>query len=224
MYFSRITLQQSKASKYLKMTHYNSLYDEHKLVWRFFEEDPAQQRDFLYRKNEANNLMQFYVLSNRRPVNDQQAFIIETKEFQPIIKKGGQFNFQLRANPVVTRKSEGKASKKRRRDDIYLEALAKNKELPINEQMSTQEILDTVGNDWLNSRSKSLGFKVNYNIIERYHRFQTQKNNRKITFGVIDFNGTLSVEDPQLFQLALFNGIGHAKAFGCGLLLIKRIS
>lgn len=35
--------------------------------------------------------------------------------------------------------------------------------------------------------------------------------------------GELMITNPELFQLALFNGLGHAKAFGCGLMLVRRI-
>jgi CRISPR system Cascade subunit CasE len=44
-----------------------------------------------------------------------------------------------------------------------------------------------------------------------------------LRFSTVDFSGTLEVHDPQALQRALFSGIGHAKAFGCGLLLIRPI-
>jgi CRISPR system Cascade subunit CasE len=36
----------------------------------------------------------------------------------------------------------------------------------------------------------------------------------------VDFSGELTVVDPVTFGFALQNGIGRAKAFGCGLLLV----
>ena len=38
-----------------------------------------------------------------------------------------------------------------------------------------------------------------------------------------DFNGRLQVIDPGALPHALFTGVGHAKAFGCGLLMIRPI-
>jgi len=39
---------------------------------------------------------------------------------------------------------------------------------------------------------------------------------------VIDFEGFLTVTDPNLFVASLVCGIGRAKAYGCGLMLIAR--
>ena len=43
----------------------------------------------------------------------------------------------------------------------------------------------------------------------------------------MNFSGGLSVVDPAALRTALFSGVGHAKAharaFGCGLLLIRPI-
>jgi CRISPR system Cascade subunit CasE len=49
------------------------------------------------------------------------------------------------------------------------------------------------------------------------------KRDHLIRFSAVDFSGELLVTDPKLFQQALFDGLGHAKAFGCGLLLVRRI-
>ena len=38
----------------------------------------------------------------------------------------------------------------------------------------------------------------------------------------IDYEGLLEVRDPAVFTTALAQGIGKAKAFGCGLMLIRR--
>jgi CRISPR system Cascade subunit CasE len=39
---------------------------------------------------------------------------------------------------------------------------------------------------------------------------------------VLDFEGVLEVTDPVRFLAALANGFGRARAFGCGLMLIRR--
>ena len=45
----------------------------------------------------------------------------------------------------------------------------------------------------------------------------------KLRFSSVDFAGELRVLDPDKFAVALTCGIGHAKAFGCGLLLARRV-
>ncbi len=47
--------------------------------------------------------------------------------------------------------------------------------------------------------------------------------NHNVGFSAVDFTGVLTVADVDLFKVALFNGIGRSKAFGCGMLLIRRI-
>ncbi len=44
----------------------------------------------------------------------------------------------------------------------------------------------------------------------------------QMRFSTVDFSGELSVVGPAAFGGALRDGIGHAKAFGCGLLLVRR--
>lgn len=43
-------------------------------------------------------------------------------------------------------------------------------------------------------------------------------------FSTVDFSGERTVTDPGLFGTALPTGIGHAKAFGCGLLLVRPLA
>jgi CRISPR system Cascade subunit CasE len=42
-------------------------------------------------------------------------------------------------------------------------------------------------------------------------------------FGVLDISGVLEVHDPDRFLLRLAQGFGRARAFGCGLMLIRRV-
>jgi len=39
----------------------------------------------------------------------------------------------------------------------------------------------------------------------------------------VDFQGILTVTDPELFRKALYEGLGKSKAFGCGLMLVRRV-
>ncbi len=57
----------------------------------------------------------------------------------------------------------------------------------------------------------------------RQHRVRRQKD-QEIRFSTADLAGELQVTDPGTFRETLRNGIGRAKAFGCGLLLVRRIA
>ena len=44
-----------------------------------------------------------------------------------------------------------------------------------------------------------------------------------IRLGTLEYEGSLVVRDPAAFLAGLFTGFGRARAFGCGLMLIRRV-
>jgi CRISPR system Cascade subunit CasE len=54
-------------------------------------------------------------------------------------------------------------------------------------------------------------------------RAATSAQGREIQFSRVDFAGEPPVAEPGAFCAALAQGVGHAKAFGCGLLLVRPI-
>ena len=57
--------------------------------------------------------------------------------------------------------------------------------------------------------------------MDDYQQRSGQKG--QMRFSTVDFSGELSVVGPAAFGEALRDGIGHAKAFGRGLLLVRRL-
>lgn len=49
------------------------------------------------------------------------------------------------------------------------------------------------------------------------------KKGEKSGFSSVDFTGELQITDPEKFRQTLFTGLGRAKAFGCGLLMVRRL-
>ena len=49
-----------------------------------------------------------------------------------------------------------------------------------------------------------------------------RRGGREATFGVLDLRGRLTVRSPEVFVEALLAGFGRAKAYGCGLMLVRR--
>lgn len=45
---------------------------------------------------------------------------------------------------------------------------------------------------------------------------------KKAGFSSVDFTGELQITDIEKFKATLFNGLGRSKAFGCGLLMVRR--
>ena len=228
MFFSRVRLAPMITDiKKVTQAIQGSVYREHQIIWNLFENAEDTKRDFLYRRFDQGTTPQFFVLSQRSPKNDTGIWSIETNEYAPVVKKGNQFSFNLRVNPVVTKKIEGaKNPKSRKHDDIVMEARAKytksGKTIPSN-----NEIIMEAGLKWMKERAKNYGFSVNESkvIIDGYTQLTGKKDRagHAIRLGVMDFSGILEITDVTQFTQTLYQGIGRAKAFGCGLLLLKRV-
>jgi len=58
---------------------------------------------------------------------------------------------------------------------------------------------------------------------EGYQWHALPRKGRDAGFSSIDFEGEIEVTDTNLFTKSLFDGIGPAKGFGCGLMLVRRV-
>jgi CRISPR system Cascade subunit CasE len=91
----------------------------------------------------------------------------------------------------------------------------------------TGELQFNAGIKWLEDRGGKLGFDFDPKKIRifEYQQHRIKRRNRKpyIQFSSLDYNGILTVTDSDRFYGTLMNGIGRSKAFGCGLMLVKRV-
>lgn len=56
--------------------------------------------------------------------------------------------------------------------------------------------------------------------VTRGETIRFRRDKHTVTLSVVSFDGTLEITDPVAFCAALINGIGPARAYGCGLLTI----
>jgi len=229
MYFSRISLDKERASagKLAEMIGQDG-YGDHKIIWRLFQSTDKNKRDFLFRKESQQSLPVFFTVSRTLPVCDRGILRLDTKPYEPKLRPGDRFAFSLRANPVVTRWI-GESNKHHARHDIVMDAKRKLRanNVPESEWPTTPEIAQSAGYEWLAAKAERAGFSVHQELVRvdgyRQHQLRKGKNKHPIQLSTMDFTGILTVTDPDLFVTALFGGIGPAKGFGCGLLLIRRV-
>lgn len=202
-------------------------YREHQQLWRLFEADPDAERDFLFRREQhSGGFPRFYLLSGRQPQQADGVWQVETKVFHPLIRNGQRLAFSLRVNPVVTRRDE---TGRQQRHDVVMDLKHQTgyAELPNAERLPMAKLVEEAGKAWLHKRAEKCGFSfVPEDIcVEGYAQHRATKKGRgiPIRYSTLDYRGLLTVEDIGQFQLALLNGIGPAKAFGCGLMLVRRI-
>lgn len=203
----------------------------HRLIWSLFADAPERSRDFLWRDESGGGGrlgQRFYILSARPPEDRLGLFDIESRRFEPRLAKGDRLRFSLRANPTVAAKQPG--AKRGKRIDPVARELAK---LPKEKRAERRyEITTEVGQTWLANQGERAGFMLpadpttgrprlsvdgaNWRVVPR------GKGRSPMSFGVLDFEGELEVSDPDAFLATLPQGFGKAKAFGCGLMLIRR--
>lgn len=187
----------------------------HRLVWSLFAGDAERRRDFLWREDAPG---QFIVLAPEPP-QPSEIFEVECKEFAPSLTPGDRLRFLLRANATTSRKvAPGRRGK---RADVVMAAIH---HLPKEERAGARrEAIEVAGRDWLNRQGASHGFSLPGVIaVDGYNRLKLPRAGKAIEINVLDFEGVLEVSDPAAFLAALAGGFGRARAFGCGLMLIRR--
>lgn len=198
------------------------------------------------------NLPLYYVLSMHPPKSESPIFNVETKPFTPAVKEGELLSFRLRANPTVAKK-DGQSKHSKRHDVVmdaqrqWLHSACQERNLSIEgkkgdlrrrllkhqdfigscgEQKLIKELREVTqksAHEWLRSRGSKNGFDLE-KVVETSYRWHALPNkNRKAGFSSLDYEGLLRVTNPEQFKEMLTKGLGPSKAFGCGLMLVRRI-
>ena len=165
----------------------------------------------------------FLVLSARLPKDQIGLFdVAEPKPFTPMLQTGDRLRFSLRANPVVRRRDAGQ--RRSRKHDIVMDALRGH---PKGERAPHRlPVVRERGFSWLSAQAGKSGFRVQQTDVSiegyRQHGIYRKGGAPAMKFSTLDFEGMLTVVDPEAFLAAIARGFGAAKAYGCGLLLIRR--
>ena len=204
------------------------VYANHQLLWRLFGD--AEQRSFLFRQETEldqlspdqvpRGLPLFYVLSKQIPVAVPGLLELETKPFSPLLVAGDRLTFRLRANPTISRKTEAGRSA---RHDVLMDAKTKCRHQGIVDPREVQGHMDEAAIKWLDNQSAKSGFILeSLPQLTGYRQHAIQRKGTEIRFSSIDYEGILKVTTPELFKEVLCWGLGRSKAFGCGLLMVRR--
>lgn len=223
-------------------------YEDHQWLWeRFFPAPQGTPRDFLFRRLDAGVAARFYCVSARPPRTDVPGWEAKPKRYDPAVSVGERMSFELRANPVVSRRGvavldadgtaklrpNGKPRHKVVRHDVVMDAKKKLlaerglthwHEWHDTDKPPLHDLQQQACGQWLHDiGSKEHGFAINRQAlsVEGYTRHRGK--DQTLRFTSVDFAGELTVLDAEKFRVALTAGIGHAKAFGCGLLLVRRL-
>jgi CRISPR system Cascade subunit CasE len=196
----------------------------HRLVWSLMSDDPGRTRDFLWREEQPGA---FLILAPRPADATGGLFDIESKPWEPALRAGDRLGFMLRANPTVARSVGARALGKRglrgKRHDVVMDALY---DVAKDERAAARpDAILAAGRQWLTQQGGRVGFEPKSDTlkIDGYDTVRIPRSGeRPVDFGRLDFEGVLEVTRPAAFLAAVVAGLGRARAFGCGLMLLRR--
>ena len=228
LYFSRLSLNRHAPTRALSALLDPNDEDvradaNHRLIWTLFGDARDQPRDFLWRMDGRGR---FYTLSTQPPIANDLFNSPETKAFAPRLEQGDRLHFTLRANATKDRAKVSRMDKaarrgKSRRVDVVMDLLRTvPKDVRADERM---KLAQAAAEAWMDRQGASRGFAARQVAVEGYRTLELGRTERRgMTFGILDLTGEIEVTDPDAILPALAGGFGRAKAWGCGLMLIRR--
>jgi len=191
-------------------------YDVHRQLWRLFPDQPREVRQeaeaprqgFLYRFEEMSPGKPVRVLLQSRlpPQAASDIALLGSREIAPKPAAGQSLAFLLTANPIKTIVDTEKAAKPGKVADKCRVPLIHEEE-----QLA-----------WL-VRKLAEAASVETATAQVHEALHFRKGQRVGKLARVTFEGLLRVQDPNALLRLLENGLGPAKAFGCGLLLVRRV-
>ncbi|HEX2957670.1 MAG TPA: type I-E CRISPR-associated protein Cas6/Cse3/CasE [Chitinispirillaceae bacterium] len=196
-------------------------YSWHKKIWSCFPNMQDQTREFLSRIDVLDGSFFIWMLSPDMPVcpNWCPADKFYTKQIKPTFLNHRYYAFDIRVNPtkcLVTR--------------IGGKRIGHGKCVPITDEVDLRNWLIRKGNVRCRDNNTNAEIPGGFRIVEdkpleirpmvEYH---FSKKGHQGYHGGVQFRGTLEVTNREHFIETYKNGIGSAKGFGFGLLLISPI-
>lgn len=224
MYLHKISFDDEPSS--IKQKVDQDIYLLHQKVWGLVSYRKHQKRDFLYRieYDAYQNIKFLYLLAPHMVTPKENIKVAVSPEYQPQVESGESLCFKLRANPIVRKKENGRAKD----CDIVMDAKHqfKRKGQSYLNLFSMDELIHNVGMQWLIRKGEHHGFMVKaLDVkIDNYQEYSIKAAGKQsFALKTLDFEGKLRITNAGSFKTTLIDGIGRAKAFGCGLMLVKRI-
>ena len=207
-HLTQVTLDLATAAR-LRL---NDCYDWHEAVWKAFPGRDGEKREFLTRLDQRRDGFRLLIVSPTQPVRPDWcpagAESWKTKPIPDTYFTHRRYAFQLCGNPTK------KVSKELR--DGSLTKNGRRVQLGKREERV----------EWIKRKGDQGGFSVDEATLRIFSRGREhfEKKGQPGLLSAVEFQGLLTVTDPVKFHETFTRGIGSAKAFGFGLLVIAPIS
>ena len=200
-YLSQIQVGKAEAAR-LRL---RDTYAWHQQLWLVFPGRDEQRRSFLFRVDDKHEVFRVLLLSLGAPA-PQAWGVWEVRRIADAFLAHDRYRFQVRANPTVKRVVWDESAgfrKNGRRTGIY-DANALRA--------------------WIERKGQQSGFEVLECSAGPAMQSYFVKDARRGKHISVDFQGVLRVNDFATFEKAFHAGIGPAKAFGFGLLMLQPVA
>lgn len=195
---------------------------EERVLWRL-EADRPHQLSVLVLTHTRPSWEHLVEQAGWPSSDDPQALV---KPYEPLLDRvvhGREFAFRLRANPVAsTRRPEAPSPAQRAR----LEDGARARGVRVAHRTAEHQLewlVDRVGRWGASLPKTEVGPAVQLVARDRLSFSKSSADTTgggRVTLQTATFDGVLRVEDAERLRGALLDGIGPAKAYGCGLLTL----
>ncbi len=192
------------------------IHAAYRLITGLLTTDPKHKRDFLWREDEPGNLT---ILAPKEPTGFAAIFELSVAPFMPKLNNGDQVLLHMRVSPTVHKAVEG--ARRPKRYDLIMDALH-NTPSDILPQVR-QEVVQRTAAEWLAKQGELHGFQPDCNRvhISRNRRLSiAEPDGGKMSFSMLDIGCPVKVVEAQKLEACIQSGLGGARAFGCGLILI----
>lgn len=203
--------------------HHADPCSAHRFLRSLFGAFPDGQRPYLWRRFDPSQ--KIVVLSScalgRMPYEYE---VMPPKPFAPHLTAGEPLQFSLRANPVVqSMEPRPDGTERPVRHDVVMHARWHQDP---QDPKPKATLIQEEGTKWLRRQGLRTGFSFADDAVqvEGYCQYKMRRGagHRPFVMATLDFDGLLTVEDPERLVQAVAQGLGPSKAYGCGLMLLRR--
>lgn len=208
LYLTQILVSYEDAVRLLKI---RDGYDWHQRIWQAFGGRDGQPRDFLIRVDQKEEAYRVIILSSSIPGKPDwcPTDCFGAKAIPDSFFAHSRYRFSLLANPT----------RKLRVDNPDGSRKKNGRRVPLTQRAELMA--------WLERKAAAGGFALHresLRIIPRGREYFHKDVRSHGTHAAVEFQGELSVSRPIEFRAVVAAGIGSAKAFGFGLLVLAPLA
>lgn len=205
-------------------------YAWHQRLWECYPDTPDAQRDFLTRIDQLEGAFRLWILARRKPMRPlwcpPDGFAL--KEIAASFFSHRYYAFDLQVNPVKTIVQRGPNGETLLRPNGKRKS---GKRVPLVKPDELRAWLIHKGKVRCRDQDTGLDVPGGFRIVEEkpleispMMENHFRKKGESGYHGGVQFRGILEVIDPERFIETYHSGLGSAKSFGFGLLLLAPIN